>query len=103
MARAYLSSWGTRFVKPYGVDETARRLRKRIHTEHLELDGMSGGPHRTSQLPVRTTVRRVSSSHGRNSLDNQCLEDVVGDPPFTLNYPCTNTRNRQGKAKWRFL
>ena len=105
IARAYLAEWGTRFAVGSRVTESARQLRKRIHTDHMEFDAMGGGASRTSRLPGPRSMRKVSSSGGLNGtpLTGQYLEDVGGDPPYTLIYPCTTGRTGAGLVKWTFL
>ena len=78
-------------------------LRRSIHTDHARFDAMCGGETRTSLLPLRPYVRRVSSISGRNPVNTYYLEDVVGDPPYTLAYPATIERTGKGWVNWNFL
>lgn len=103
LARAYLTLWGTTFQTRCRVRDDARTLRKRIHTAHAEFDAMAGGETRTSMVTGRLNVRRVSSIHGKAAWEKYCLEDVVGDPPYRLAYPCTIERKGGGWVKWKFL
>lgn len=103
MARAYLTRWGTTFGVPSAVDENVRDLRRKIHLDHAKFDAMGGGATRTSFLPNRPWVRRVSSISGRNPANSYYLDDVVGDPPYTLCYPVTVDRKNAGWVKWTFL
>jgi hypothetical protein len=104
MARAYLTRWGTVFHTRCAVRESARSLRKKIHTNHTDFDNMAGGVTRTARLlPLRPDVRRVSSSKGSNSWACFYLEDVVGDPPYKFVFPCSLERKGEGWVKWTFL
>jgi hypothetical protein len=103
LARAYLTLWGTVFQTRCRVAEDARTLRRRIHSVHGEFDAMAGGEARTSRLSGRRYVRRVSSIPGRLGTDKYYLEDVVGDPPYKLAYPCTAERGGGGWVNWKFL
>ncbi|MFY0579752.1 Tat pathway signal protein [Cystobacter fuscus] len=103
LARAYLTQWGTVFQTRCRVREDAKTLRMKIHSAHAEFDAMAGGETRTSRLSGRLSVRRVSSIHGRLGTDKYYLENVVGDPPFKLAYPCTVERSGGGWVKWKFL
>ena len=97
MARAYLSTWGTRFVTGSAVPEHVDELRRSIHTEHATFDAMGGGAIRTSR------GREISASSGRAFWKTAYLEDVVGDPPYTLSYPVTPERKDAGWVNWIFL
>jgi hypothetical protein len=103
LARAYLTQWGTTFRTRCGVEENAIQLRRKIHTDHAKFDAMGGGESRTSTLPYRPYVRRVSSIMGINPRDSYYLEDVAGDPPYKLAYPVTTERKDAGWVKWKFL
>lgn len=103
MARAYLTKWGTVFPTRCAVQDNALVLRRKINTNHREVDAMGGGETRTSMLPARPYVRRVSSIYGRNPYDTYYMDNVVGDPPYKLAYPVTNERTDTGWVKWKFL
>jgi hypothetical protein len=103
LARAYLTSWGGVFRSPGGVAESVPDLRRAIHMNHAELDAMGGGATRTSSLPLRPYVRRLSSISGRNPLNSYYMDNVVGDPPYRLAYPVTNERTDTGWVTWKFL
>jgi hypothetical protein len=114
LARAYLTRWETVFRTRCRVKENARQLRKRMHTTHSVFDDMATstltgsvlgnpGATRTSSLAGRPFVRRISSIHGRDITKSYYMEDVVGDPPYRLVYPCTIERSGGGWVKWTFL
>lgn len=103
LARAYLTQWGTVFQTRCRVREDAKTLRRKIHSARSEFNVMGGGETRTSRVWGRLSVRRVSSIHGSSGLDKYYLEDVVGDPPYRLFYPCTIERTGGGWVKWKFL
>lgn len=103
IARGYLTAWGTTFQVASAVDERVLPLRRKLNTFHRELDAMGGGETRTSLIPGRPYVRRISSIWGRNPLDSYFMEDVVGDPPYKMAYPVTADRVGAGWVKWKFL
>lgn len=103
MARAYLSAWGVSFPQLSAVNDTALTLRRQINTDHRLFDAMGGGATRTSSLPNRPYVRRVSSIMGSNPLNTYFMDNVVGDPPYTMAYPVTSERTDAGWVKWKFL
>jgi hypothetical protein len=103
MARAYLTQWGVQFPNRSAVEPSAMTLRRDINRNHRHFDAMGGGATRTSVLPDRPYVRRVSSIYGRNPFNTYFMDDVVGDPPYTMAYPVTNERRNAGWVKWRFL
>lgn len=103
MARGYLTKWGTNFAVKSGVEEDTLSLRKRINTDHAAFDAMGGGATRTSALPDRPYVRRVSSISGVNPFNSYYMDDVVGDPPYKMAYPVTSERKNAGWVKWKFL
>lgn len=103
LARAYLTQWGTTFAVDSAVQTPVAELRRSIHTDHARFDAMCGGETRTSLSPLRPYVRRVSSISGRNPVNTYYLEDVVGDPPYTLAYPATIERTGKGWVNWDFL
>ena len=103
MARAYLTQWGTVFPVESEVTERVLSLRQKINTDHREFDIMGGGETRTSVFTNRLYVRRVSSINSINPLDNYYMDDVVGDPPYKMNYPVTSEREKAGWVKWKFL
>jgi hypothetical protein len=103
VARAYLTQWGTTFRTRSAVEENVIQLRQHIHTDHRNFDAMGGGETRTSTLPYRPYVRRVSSISGSNPFNSYYLDDVVGDPPYNLAYPVTNERENAGWVNWKFL
>ena len=103
IARAYLTKWGTTFHTGTAVKESVLELRRKIHTDHAKFDTMGGGETRTSSLPFRPYVRRVSSISGSNPFNSYYMDDVVGDPPYKLAYPVTNEREKAGWVKWKFL
>ncbi|WP_171027315.1 twin-arginine translocation signal domain-containing protein [Photobacterium damselae] len=103
VARGYLTQWGSQFKVPCAVKEDVLELRQHIHRFHREFDMMGGGYIRTSSLPNRPYVRRVSSIYGYNPLNNYYLEDVVGMPPYKLSYPLTSERQGKGWVDWKFL
>lgn len=103
LARTYLDKWGTTFRTKCAVEENETQLSEKIHTDHREFDAMGGGVPRTSSLPYRPYVRRVSSISGRNTLNSYYMDDVVGDPPDKSAYPVTDQRENAGWVKWKFL
>lgn len=103
LARTYLNNWGTTFCKECAVKENETQLSDKIHTDHREFDAMGGGVPRTSSLPYRPYVRRVSSISGRNTFNSYYMEDVVGNPPDKSAYPVTDQRENAGWVKWKFL
>lgn len=103
MARGYLTSWGVAFPQPSAVVDTALTLRRRLNTDHRLFDAMGGGATRTSMLPDRPYVRRLSSIMGPNPYNTYFMDDVVGDPPYTMAYPVTNERKDAGWVRWTFL
>lgn len=105
LARTYLDKWGTTFRTECAVKETEAQLSEKIHTDHREFDDMGGGVPRTSSLPYRPYVRRVSSISGRNPSNSYYMEDVVGKPPDKSAYPVTDQRENAnaGWVKWKFL
>ncbi|MFY2559330.1 Tat pathway signal protein [Corallococcus terminator] len=103
LARAYLTRWETTFRTRCRVRESARQLRKAIHTAHSHFDAMAGGETRTSRMSGRPSVRQVSSTLGRLAWKTSYLEDVVGTPPYSLAYPCTIEQSGGGWVKWKFL
>jgi hypothetical protein len=103
MARGYLTKWGTTFPTESAVGDRVLELRQSINTFHREFDAMGGGETRTSSLPLRPYVRRVSSIHGVNPYNTYYMDDVVGDPPYKMAYPVTSERSNAGWVKWKFL
>jgi hypothetical protein len=103
MARAYLTQWGVQFPVKSAVDKSAIALRKDVNLNHRLFDAMGGGATRTSVLPDRRYVRRVSSIYGRNPFNTYFMDDVVGDPPYTMAYPVSEDRKDAGWVKWKFL
>ncbi len=103
MARGYLTKWGTVFQTASQADQRVLDLRRKINTNHREFDAMGGGETRTSDLPNRPYVRRVSSIDGRNPFDSYYMDNVVGDPPYKMAYPVTAERKDAGWVKWKFL
>jgi len=103
MARAYLTAWGVSFPQLSAVTDTALTLRRQLNTDHRLFDAMGGGATRTSSLPNRPYVRRVSSIMGSNPFNTYFMDNVVGDPPYTMAYPVTNERTDAGWVKWKFL
>jgi Fascin domain-containing protein len=103
MARAYLTEWGVNFSRPSAVTETALALRRQLNIDHRLFDAMGGGATRTSSLPDRPYVRRVSSIMGSNPFSSYYMDNVVGDPPYTMAYPVTNERKDAGWVNWKFL
>jgi hypothetical protein len=103
LARAYLTQWGTVFQNWCRVRENAKVLRTQIHSAHAHFDAMGSGETRTSRLTGRPYVRRISSIHGVDGTAKYFLEDVVGNPPHRLTYPCTVERKGEGWVKWKFL
>ena len=103
MARAYLGTWGVQFAQPVAVQETALTLRHQMNLDHRLFDMMGGGATRTSMRTSRPLVRRLSATSGVNPLANSYMDDVVGDPPYTMAYSGTSERTNTGWVKWRFL
>ena len=103
LARDYLTKWGTTFRTKCAVEENETQLSTKIHMVHREFDAMGGGVPRTSSLPYRPYVRRVSSISGRNTSNSYYMDDVVGDPPDKSAYPVTDQRENAGWVKWKFL
>lgn len=103
MARAYLTQWGTVFPTASAVGEDVVPLRASINTDHRDFDLMGGGETRTSSLPLRPYVRRISSIYGINPTNSYYMDNVVGNPPYSLDYPVTNERKDAGWVKWTFL
>ncbi len=103
MVRAYLTKWGTEFSEPCAVAESVDELRRKMHLDHAPFDLMGYGESRTSRLPTRQYVRRVSSISGRNPMSKYYLEDAVGEPPYRLAYPVTIERTGHGVVQWDFL
>lgn len=103
MARTYLSQWGTVFSEPCAVTKSAKELRSALIEFHDLFDVMGGGCYRTSRLPLRPYVRRISSSSGMIPWNSSYMEDVVGDPPYEQYYPVTKDRSSSGWVKWYFL
>jgi len=103
MARGYLTQWGTVFPTASAADERVLSLRQKINTDHREFDVMGGGETRTSSLPYRPYVRRVSSISGSNPFNSYYMDNVVGDPPYKMVYPVTSERTDAGWVKWKFL
>lgn len=103
MARTYLTKWGTIFTESCAVTESVKDLRLALVDSHELFESMGGGKYRTSRLPDRPYVRRVSSSTGINPWNKSYMEDVVGDPPYEQYYPVTKERSGSGWIKWNFL
>ena len=103
LARTKLDEWGTTFCTPCAVKESEETLSEKIRRDHKEFDAMGGGVPRTSSLPYRPYVRRVSSISGRNTFNSYYMDDVVGDPPDKLVYPVTDQREKAGWVKWQFI
>jgi len=103
MARGYLTQWGTTFPTKNAVDERVLSLRKKINTDHREFDAMGGGETRTSALTLRPYVRRLSSIYGINPANSYYMDNVVGNPPYKMDYPVTIERTDAGWVKWKFL
>lgn len=103
LARGYLTQWGALFPSPSAVADSVPALRRRLHTDPARFDAMGGGATRTSSLPGRPYVRRVSSISGRNPLNCYYMDNVVGDPPYRLAYPVTSERTDSGRVAWQFL
>jgi len=103
MARAYLTSWGVTFPQASAVTDTALALRREFNINHRLFDAMGGGATRNSVLPDRPYVRRVSSIMGSNPFNTYYMDNVVGDPPYTMAYPVTNERTDTGWVNWKFL
>lgn len=103
LARAYLTQWGISFPVHSAVSESLPELRRSIHTDPAQFDAMGGGATRTSSLPYRPYVRRISSISGRNPFNSYYMDNVVGDPPYRLAYPVTSERNETGRVAWTFL
>lgn len=103
IARGYLTKWGTEFKKESEVGEDVLSLRKKLNMFHRVFDIMGGGATRTSLIPLRPYVRRVSSTYGRNPLNCCYMDNVVGNPPYKMAYPVTADRADEGWVKWKFL
>jgi hypothetical protein len=103
MVRAYLTQWGVSFPSAGAADKGAMALRQDLNTNHRLFDVMGGGATRTSMLPDRPYVRRISSIYGINPYNTYFMDDVVGDPPYTMAYPVTNERKDAGWVQWKFL
>ncbi|MGY3688374.1 Tat pathway signal protein [Vibrio coralliilyticus] len=103
LARGYLTQWGTVFIEASKVETSVQQLRQSIHTNHRFFDLMGGGEARTSNIPTRQKVRRVSSIHGRSPVQKYYIDDVAGDPPYELAYPVTYERKEPGWVSWDFL
>ena len=103
MVRAYLTQWGVTFPQSSAVAETALALRRQFNINHRLFDAMGGGATRNSILPDRPYVRRVSSIMGSNPFNTYFMDNVVGDPPYTMAYPVTNERTDTGWVNWKFL
>ncbi len=103
MARAYLTQWGVTFPQASAVADTALALRREFNINHRLFDAMGGGATRNSILPDRPYVRRVSSIMGSNPFNTYFMDNVVGDPPYTMAYPVTNERTDTGWVNWKFL
>lgn len=103
MARGYLTQWGTVFPRASEVSEDVVPLRQGINTNHRDFDLMGGGETRTSSVPGRPYVRRISSIYGINPTNSYYMDNVVGNPPYDMAYPVTNERADAGWVKWTFL
>ena len=103
LARTYLDKWGTTFRTTSAVKENETQLSEKIRTDHQKFDAMGGGVPRTSSLPYRPYVRRVSSISGKNTFNSYYMDDVVGNPPDKSAYPVTDQRENAGWVKWKFL
>lgn len=103
MARGYLTQWGTIFPNASAVSERVLSLRQKININHREFDAMGGGETRTSFFTDRPYVRRVSSIYGINPANSYFMDDVVGNPPYKMDYPVTSERKNAGWVKWKFL
>lgn len=103
MARGYLTDWGVTFPQHSAVTDTALTLRRRLNTDHSLFDAMGGGATRTSMLPDRPYVRRITSIMGSNPFNTYFMDNVVGDPPYTMAYPVTNQREDAGWVRWTLL
>lgn len=103
IARGYLTKWGTKFQKESEVKEDVLSLRKKLNMFHRVFDVMGGGATRTSIIPLRPYVRRVSSTYGQNPLNCCYMDNVVGNPPYKMAYPVTADRTDEGWVKWKFL
>ena len=103
LARGYLTQWGSVFPGHSAVGDSVPDLRRRIHTDPGQFDAMGGGATRTSMLPGRPYVRRLSSISGRNPFNCYYMDNVVGDPPYRLAYPVTTERTDTGRVAWQFL
>ncbi|NVD70641.1 Tat pathway signal protein [Duganella sp. BJB1802] len=103
LAREHLSDWGTLFETPCAVQTKSAELSEAIHKNHATFDKMGGGANRTSTLPWRPLVRRISSISGVNPANYYYLEDVAGVPPAQSNYPVTSERDGRGWVDWSYL
>jgi len=103
LARAYLTQWGSVFRAASAVQESVVDLRRRIHQDHAKFDAMGGGATRTSVMPNRPYVRRLSSISGVLAWNTYYMDNVVGDPPYRLSYPVTCQREKAGWVRWTFL
>lgn len=103
LARGYLTQWGSVFPSNSSVSESVPDLRRSLHTDPAVFDAMGGGGARTSSLPYRPYVRRVSSISGGNPFNTYYMDNVVGDPPYRLAYPVTSERTDTGRVPWKFL
>jgi hypothetical protein len=103
MARGYLTKWGTTFPTASAAEQEVLVLRRSISTFHRDFDIMGGGETRTSSLPLRPYVRRLSSIYGTNPANSYYMDNVVGDPPYKMAYPVTSERTDAGWVKWKFL
>lgn len=103
LARGYLTQWGSVFPSHSAVSESVPDLRRSLHTDPAQFDAMGGGATRTSSLPYRPYVRRVSSISGSNPFNTYYMDNVVGDPPYRLAFPVTSERSDTGRVAWKFL
>ena len=103
MARGYLTEWGTTFQTTSAIQQRVLALRKSINTFHRDFDTMGGGETRTSILPLRPYVRRLSSTSGVNPTNCDYMDEVVSNPPYKMAYPVTSERAGAGWVKWKFL
>lgn len=103
MARGYLTKWGTKFQQESAVPDRVLELRQAINTYHRDFDNMGSGDTRDDLFGTHLYVRLVSSRKGRNPFATDYLDDVVGDPPYKMDYPVTAKRKNAGWVKWQFL